>query len=74
MALNQDYVTTIGLLPLPGTLKSDWSLPLSLLLGGKSQQYLEKFLVANMLPKTAVVVPLYIYPLTADTWGPLYAA
>ncbi|BCS28304.1 spherulation-specific family 4 protein [Aspergillus puulaauensis] len=27
-----------------------------------------------MPPKSAVVVPLYIYPLTAETWSPLYAA
>ncbi|KAL4914635.1 Spherulation-specific family 4 [Aspergillus aurantiobrunneus] len=27
-----------------------------------------------MLPKSGVVVPLYIYPLTAHTWAPLYAA
>ncbi|KAL3476617.1 Spherulation-specific family 4 [Aspergillus californicus] len=27
-----------------------------------------------MPPKSAVVVPLYIYPLTAETWAPLYAA
>lgn len=26
------------------------------------------------LPKSTVVVPLYIYPLTAETWAPLYAA
>ncbi|KAJ5715451.1 uncharacterized protein N7483_012632 [Penicillium malachiteum] len=27
-----------------------------------------------MLPESTVVVPLYIYPLTAETWAPLYAA
>ncbi|KAL4902076.1 hypothetical protein BDW74DRAFT_181238 [Aspergillus multicolor] len=26
------------------------------------------------LPKSAVVVPLYIYPLSTESWGPLYAA
>ncbi|KAJ5999458.1 hypothetical protein N7451_007268 [Penicillium sp. IBT 35674x] len=27
-----------------------------------------------MLPKSTVVVPLYIYPLDSETWAPLYAA
>lgn len=28
----------------------------------------------EMLPKSAVLVPLYIYPLTPKTWDPLYEA
>ncbi|RDW68757.1 spherulation-specific family 4 protein [Aspergillus mulundensis] len=30
--------------------------------------------MSSNLPKSAVVVPLYIYPLSAESWAPLYAA
>lgn len=29
---------------------------------------------ANMLPKSKVIMPLYNYPLTEETWEPLHTA
>lgn len=59
----------------------------SLLLVPLAPDYLSEFVFLSILrpqadylemdeivPKSTVVVPLYIYPLTAETWGPLYAA